>query len=79
MGIDGFSQAQYDQLVQDVNSGVPPPRPSLVISLPLPPTEVPRKRKALGRGSEPDSDDTGVDEVLEAFKKHEELKGRILM
>lgn len=78
MGIDGFSQAQYNQLFQDVSSCVPPLPPSLVILLPLPPTTVQCKRKALDSGSEPDSDKTGADEVLEALKNPEELEGRIL-
>ena len=63
MGVDGFSQAQYLQLDLDVRSGNPPPRPSLIIKLPLPPTRYLRKRGLVSDGSDTDEDETGADNV----------------
>ena len=64
MGVDGFNQAQYLQLALDVRCGNPPPRPSLVIRLPLPPRKYLRKRGMINRDSETDDEETEADEVL---------------
>ena len=64
MGIDGFTPAQYDQLVLDVRTGVPPPQPSLIVTLPAPRSVYPCKRKTTHGDLETDDDDNGSEMVL---------------
>lgn len=70
MGVNGFNQAQYNQLVLDVRSGVPPPNPSLIVTLPLPQIIQSRKRKTAISGSGTDSDETGLVEVLQSPQEY---------
>lgn len=61
MGIDGYTQAGYNQLVLDVAQGIPPPKPRLIITLPLPQ----QKRHSNTQVSESSSE--GDDMVLEVL------------
>lgn len=66
MGVDGFSQAQCLQLALDIRCGNPPPRPSLIIRLPLPPDGYLRKRRMISSDSETGDHESGAHEVLES-------------
>lgn len=68
MGIDGFSQTQYNQLLLDVRSGVPPPRPTLVVKLPIPRSKRPRTTKATDSSSETGNNEVGTTEVPKKFE-----------
>lgn len=63
MGIDGFNQTQYDQLVSDVTSGVPRAPPTLFSTLPIPRSKRPRE---IDSNPETDGDDSGAVEVLKS-------------
>lgn len=64
MGIDGFNQTQYDQLVQQVRSGAPPARPAKFI---MPGSKRPRVTKATTSSSANEDDDVGAAEVLKVL------------
>ena len=48
----------------DIGCGNPPPQPSLIIRLPLPPNRYLRKRRTISSDFETDDDETGPDKVL---------------
>lgn len=67
MGIDGYKQAEYDQLVSDVRGGIPPTRPTLLVTLHLPRHKCPREITVSDTSSEIDEDDLRAAEVHDSF------------
>ena len=63
MEVDGFNQAEYDQLVSNVRSGAPPARTSLFVTLPIPRRKCPRRIEALDSSSEIDGEDGDAETV----------------
>ena len=63
MGVDGFNQAHYSQLVLDISRNAPPLRPSLVVSLPIPRNKRPRESTITDSSSETDDSDSSADKV----------------
>ena len=59
MGIDGFSQQQYDQLVLDVSSSIPLPRPRIFVTLRIPPPKRPREIRETDSSSGTEGDSFG--------------------
>ena len=61
MGVDGFNQRQYNQLVSDAISGVPRAPPMLFSTLPIPRSKRPRE---IDSNPETESDEAEAVEVL---------------
>ena len=65
MVVNGFGQAKYDQLVLDVRSGVPPTRPTTLMTLPIHGSKRPRETRTKDSGCEIEDDCfVGAPEVL---------------
>ena len=64
MGTSGYFRAEYDQLVLDVRSGIPPAKPTLIVTLPMPRHKRPRKTNVSNSSSEDDEDIFGAAEVF---------------
>ncbi|CAD6586123.1 MAG: hypothetical protein ASARMPREDX12_002277 [Alectoria sarmentosa] len=56
MVVNGFGQAKYDQLVLDVRSGVPPTRPTTLMTLPIHGSKRPRETRTKDSGCEIEDD-----------------------
>lgn len=65
MGLDGFNQTEYDQLVSDVRNGLPPARPKLLVTLRVPCNKRLRETRVSESDSEVDEDGFRAEEVLE--------------
>ena len=65
MGIDGYKQAEYDQLVSEVRGGTT--RPTLLVTLHFPRHKRPRGITVSDSGSEIGEDDLRAAEVPENF------------